>query len=377
MIELEKEKNKNSYMFFIAWIIMLIHICVANSSYSDYSIKYVSYFSFAIIIFKILITKYKIKEIIVSLVILMFSIISSYRTSDMRTIWFAFFLIGSKNVEFDSVVKVSLRTMIVCCSVFIIMSLFGFSNISSFSNVKGLRFSFGLGHPNMASAYYCIIIILICYLKKDKIKKWNIIVLFIMEIVVFLMTKCTTGMVVGSFYLLLVLFLKLNFLKVKAVKNFIFIFLLLLIAFFSIAPIVYNDNLSYVNTLLTGRISQSNYYINKYGINLFGSNVFSDLNSETTDNILDNGYIRILVVNGLISYIYIVFNYINILKKCLKSEKYNLFSLIAFFVVYMCAENVATYIFMNVTFLLFKTTIFKEDKNEYTKNDKLLLVWKE
>lgn len=376
MIELEKEKSKNSYIFFIAWIMMLIHICVANSSYSDHSIKYVSYISFAIIVFKILITKYKKKEIIITLVILMFSIISSYRTSDMRTIWFALFLVGSKNIKFESVVKVSLYTMIVCCSVFIIMSLFGLSSITSVSDVKGVRFSFGLGHPNMASAYYCIITALLCYLRKDKIKIWNIIVLFILGIIVFYLTKCTTGIILSSFYLILVLLLKLNILKNNFVKYSICIFLFLLIAFFSIAPIVYNDNLSYINSLLTGRISQSNYYINKYGINLFGSNVFSDLNSKTTDNILDNGYIRILVVNGLISYVFIVYNYINILKKCLKNEKYNLFTLIAFFVVYMCVENVSTYIFMNVTFLLFKTFIFREDKNEYTKNNKLLLVWK-
>ncbi len=366
MIEIEKIKNKKESIFFIAWIMMLIHICIANSSYSSYSIKYISYISFAIIILKIFITKYNIKEIIISLVILIVSIISEYKTSDMRIVWFALFLIGSKNIEFKSIVKNSLYTIILCCSTFIIMSLLGLSNISSINDVKGLRFSFGLGHPNMASAYYCIITSLICYLKKDKIKIWNIIVLFISGITVFLLTKCTTGLILSSFYLFLFLLLKLDVLKIKSIQYSIFIFLLLLVAFFSIAPIVYNNNFAYVDSLLTGRISQANYYINKYGINLFGSNVFSDLNSPTTNNILDNGYIRILVVNGLSSYIFILFNYIYILKKCLKNENYNLFILIAFFIIYMCVENVSTYIFMNVTFLLFKTIIFKENQNEYT-----------
>lgn len=364
MIKFRRENITSAHIFFLAWIIMLVHICVANSSYSSYSFKYVSYVGLIIILSKIVITKYTKKEMVIALFILVFSIISSYKTSDMRTVWFALFLIGAKNVDFDKIVKVTLYTMILCCIIFIIISLFGIVSVSSISDVKGVRYSFGLGHPNMASAYYSIIISLFCYLRKDKIKIWNIVVFFVLGIGVFFLTKSMTGIILCSFYLFLILLFKLDLLKIKVIKDLIFITLILVIAFFTIAPIVYNNSLSKINELLTGRISQSNYYIKKYGVNLLGNNVFSDLNKKTTDNILDNGYIRILMVNGIGSYIFILYNYIKNMKISLKMENYNLFILISFFVIYMCVENVSTYIFMNVTFLLFRTIIFKEDKQE-------------
>ena len=366
MIKFKKEQITESNIFFIAWVIMVVHICIANSSYLSYSSKYVSYIGLIVILTKIFITKYTRREKIISTFILCFSIVSSYKTSDMRTVWFALFLIGAKNIDFDKCVKITFYTMLSCCIVFIIMSFFDISNIYTISDVKGIRYSFGLGHPNMASSYYSIIVSLLCYLEKDKIKIWNILVLFVLGLVMFFLTKSMTGIIICSFNLFLILLLKQNILKIELIKYSIFIVLILIILFFTIAPFAYNNKLSPINELLTGRISQSNYYINKYGVNLFGSDVFKDLTSKTTDNILDDGYIRILIVNGAGSYIFILYGYINMLIISLKKEEYNLFILIAFFVVYMCVENVATYIFMNITFLLFKTIIFKEEKSEYT-----------
>lgn len=366
MIKFRRKNITSSHIFILAWIIMLIHICVANSSYSSYSLKYVSYIGLIIIFLKIIITKYTKREMILSFFILAFSIISSYKTSDMRTVWFALFLVGAKNVNFDKIVKATFYTMLSCCTIFIIFSLFGIVSITSVSSVKGIRYSFGLGHPNMASAYYSIIISLFCYLRKDKIKIWNLLTFWGLGIGVYLLTKSMTGLVICSFYVILMLLFKSGVLKIKFIKYLIFITLVLVIAFFTIAPITYNSNLSKINEMLTGRISQSNYYINKYGVNLWGNNVFKDLNSKTTDNILDDGYIRILMVNGLVSYIFVLYGYIKILNATLRIENYNLFNLICFFILYLCVENVATYIFMNVTFLLFKTIIFKEDESEYT-----------
>ena len=42
-----------------------------------------------------------------------------------------------------------------------------------------------------------------------------------------------------------------------------------------------------IDTLMTGRLHQANFYFEKYGISLLGNNVNADLNSIYTDNILD------------------------------------------------------------------------------------------
>ena len=121
MVKFIKKNITGSHIFLLAWIIMLVHICVANSSYSLYSLKYVAYLGLIIILLKIIVTKYTKREMIISFFILTFSIISSYKTSDMRTVWFALFLVGAKNVNFDKIVKITLYTMLSCCTIFIII----------------------------------------------------------------------------------------------------------------------------------------------------------------------------------------------------------------------------------------------------------------
>lgn len=362
-----RTKIKNINFFYIAWVLMVIHICVANSSYQNYANQYVSYCSFIFVCLKIFMTKYTLKEVLISLAIILMGGISTLFTSDMLTVWFSLFTVASKNTDFNRIVKITLRTMIICCISFILLSFLGFSDIYRISVNKGVMYSFGLGHPNMVSAYYGIIVILYIYLNYDKINYKKLLLLSIFEVIVYCLTKCLTGICVFAAVMLVILLLKNN--KNINFKKLIFYALIGLIIFFSITPIIYNDFLYTINDVLTGRLSQANFYYQKYGIDLFGNNVFKDLTSITTDNILDNGYARMLILNGLWYYSIIVFSYIYNLKKSIKLDKCNVIVLLTFYVVYTCIENVGTYIFMNVTLLLFAKILFKEEYNEDTKSD--------
>lgn len=90
--------------------------------------------------------------------------------------------------------------------------------------------------------------------------------------------------------------------------------------------------------------------------------MIEDLTYEYTTHILDIGYTKMLINNGVIYYLFVVYNYIYLLKETIQLKKYSTFILISFFLIYMYTENVSTYIFMNVSMLLFSNFIFNDEK---------------
>ena len=135
------------------------------------------------------------------------------------------------------------------------------------------------------------------------------------------------------------------------------------IALITIIPIIYSNRFALLDTMMTGRLHQANFYYKKYGISLFGNNVNADLNSPYTDNILDIGYTKMLLNNGLIYYIVVVGGYMLTMYKACRDNRRDLISILGCFMLYMCTENVATYIFTNVTMLLFKDFVFSDKNN--------------
>ena len=124
---------------------------------------------------------------------------------------------------------------------------------------------------------------------------------------------------------------------------------------------IYNSSFIILDKMMTGRLRQANYYYIKYGISFFGSNINADLLNIYTDNILDMGYAKMLINNGVLYYLCVVIGYVVSMVKAYRNYKYNMIALMSCFIIYMFTENVATYIFMNVTMLLFSDILYKNN----------------
>lgn len=365
-----KNKISINIFFYIAWILMEINICFANSSAYKYISSFGSYISLfcgGLFCLKIILTRYSLKEIILNVVLIGCSFMSFKVSGDARVLWFVLAIIAAKGIDFKRIVKYSLITLCICCFIFILLSLFGITNISSVYYNKGTRFYFGMGHPNICSAYYNIIFAHFGYLYFDKIKIRHICFSTAGAIAIYLLTKSKTGILVYILVLLSFILLKKNFLKKNIQNRILIIALTSCIVFFTVLPIIYNNEKKYMNNIdnfMTGRFSQANFYIKKYGINFLGNNVLEDLTSEYTHNILDIGYSRMLICNGIYYYIIVVGGYLYILINTYKRKLNDLTFFVSFFIVYMCSENVATYVFMNVSMLYFSQIFFKCNKNK-------------
>lgn len=357
-------KLKKNDLFYISWILMVVHLCLANSNAANFSTALISYFCMIIFFIKIIWTgHYTLKQIIVMCFLLGVSILSVIKCKDMRFFWFALVLCASKGIEFDRVVKYSLRTTIICCFCFMALYFGGIIEGAHSVSARGTRLSFGLGHANMCSAYYAIIIVYLLYLHFEKVEFKHILLIGVGAFVVFHFTKSNTGLLVTLFSIFA--FGVLKYIPLKKFNSKIMIaVLLIVIAMFTIMPLLYNNSLLWLDTAMTGRLHQANFYFNKYGISIWGNDLSFDLNKWNTDNILDLGYARMLLCNGVMYYLLVVIGYVISLVKALKKQKRNLLVFLGAMIIYIATENVATYIFMNASMLVFSNIIFYSERKE-------------
>lgn len=344
---------------------MEIHICTANSDAAKFSITAVSYISIFLFLLKIALDKYTKREIIVIFLLLIGSILSLRASSDMRVVWFALVICASKRIDFNRIVKYSLRTMFGCCLAFFTLYFCGIIEGAYIISEKGLRLSFGLGHPNMCSAYYGLIVIQYIYIHFEQMKVRHLLLFALGALPIYLGTKSNTGLLVTILALVFVFII-----KVLPAKQFntkiIVIGLLGGITFFTFAPIFYNKSLSILDEMMTGRLHQANYYYEIYGIHIFGSDITHDLTNPNRDNILDIGIAKMLINNGIFYYTLVISGYILCLKKAIADNRKDLIALFGTMIIYLFAENVATYIFMNVSMLAFSQLIFCNEKQNYS-----------
>lgn len=363
-----KIKLTKETLFYFTWILMQIHICIANSNAAVFSQPIISYISMMLFLIKILVTKtYRIKEILMILILLVGGLISVRSSGDMRVLWFGLTIIAAKGTDFDKTVKYSFLTITGCCIAFVLMSSFGVIDGARLASIRGTRLSFGLGHPNMCSAYFCLIMIHIVYLYFNKLNIKHIFGFTIGTGLIYYLTKSNTGFIVAVLSLIIILIVK--YLPTKRFNSKIIVSGLIIgIVFFTVVPIIYSEYLSRLDSLMTGRLHQANYYYLKYGISFWGNDVSYDLNKWNTDNILDIGYAKLLINNVIFYYTLVVGGYIITLKKVIAERRRNLLILLGTMIIYMFTENVATYIFMNVSMLTFVQLIFNNTLEPYSKN---------
>ena len=349
--------NKES-LFYIPWVVMVIHFCVANSSASEYGVEAVSYICAALLGIKVLGTgKYSTKQILFILSILFISILSVLRSKDMRFFWLALVLCASKGIDFNKTIKLSMITTLFCCSCFVILYFLGVLDGARLMSLRGIRMSFGLGHPNMCSAYYSLLAVYILFLYYDKIKIRHIILMILGAGIVYYYTKSNTGLVVLIFSVLIFFVLKYIPLK-KLNSKLIFLTLVIVILAFTLMPILYTDKLEFLDIAMTGRLHQANYYFQKYGVSLLGKDVSADMTRWDVDNILDIGFTRMLLYNGLLYYLFVILAYFVGLIYALRKQNRRLLILIGTLIIYTATENVATYIFMNPAMLILAWPLF-------------------
>lgn len=189
-----------------------------------------------------------------------------------------------------------------------------------------VRYSLGFGHVNSVFLYYLPIAYSFYYLFSDK--KYTKIIILLSTIVLFLLSNCRTGFVFS------ILFILVSFINPEKISMFLrkyskYLFFTLTIVSIVCAVIFGTTKSNIFNQLLSGRLYNAFYYIEKgYMFSLFGSGVKLTLP-------LDNFYINLLVTRGIIIYFFYLFLY---QKGTSLVKDYKLIIIICFFLLYGMSE---------------------------------------
>jgi hypothetical protein len=147
-----------------------------------------------------------------------------------------------------------------------------------------------------------------------------------------------------------------------------------------ILPYFYSQNLipKEFNSLLSGRIGYSAYFMKSYPITLFGQHVelvptLIANNTGQTPMVLDNSFVHLLIHYGIIPFVFVLFCYISLLVKAYNTKNLSLVIAVAIVFFAGIAEKWVFIIGVNPVFILLFAQLQTNRLSTYQCSDNMFL----
>ncbi len=267
-----------------------------------------------LIILKIGVTKYNIKEWGIIIGLLLIGVMIWKSSGEKAAIWSMLFIVGMKNIPIRRLMRVNLGIWSVSFLGSLVMGLLHIRDGVVVVHEKlGLgpviRWSLGYTHPNVLHISYLILVMLLIYVFQWHGRKLYKISLILMlgNFVVFLYSISYTGVLIVTGYIVLTLYFEYR--KKTSVFDAIIlsIIVILLIAFPILGPLwlnVHNHKLfMFFNELLSYRFELVWNIFAEYPISLFGTKTVFTGNAHLT---LDSSFAYLLMYYGIVGFILFV-----------------------------------------------------------------------
>lgn len=307
------DKIKSDKLFFyIAYSLMLFE-AMCNNVINFQQMFYVMDISFICLTLITLIIqngKYNTQKFTIMVIALLFLLINYYITKDSTLIKLYLLVITFKDMEVDNFVRYDLILKIILFILVIIFSKVGWAENIIIDRADGtIRQSLGFSHPNALGAYIMSMCFSYVYLKFNKIKFYDIILICGLLIMINVFTDSRTS-TLAMIFLIIFLFLNSIIKNKKMIKKFVPYLPLVFCILSFIVTLLYNRS-EFVNSLdiiLSRRIMYGNLFLKKYSTSLFGHNIVtvSTLQSRilnVTPQILDNSYLFLFIKYGILIFI--------------------------------------------------------------------------
>lgn len=322
--------NKSQKLFDLSLIIYVLYNVIFVMSYisevitiPESSGKLISILCIILVLYKLIIQKYTRKELIVAFVLLIVGVIVTYKTRDDSILVFCVYCVASKNIDLLITFKKLFKLMFFTLLVIICLAIIGFiPNIREYSDLIWYnRIYCGFKHPNFCGAILLDLFLLRFISSKGVVVRKDIYIYIILFLINIAGPKTKTCIILMIFVFIFIIIDKLfskrcmKFL-IKSIK------LLPVVVVIVIGYVLNIGEMSIVSRYasLYDRFEQMLYYFNKYGITLWGQileNVsYKDVTSANMVHTLDNGFMYLLLGEGLVFFTI----YILILIKCIKNS---------------------------------------------------------
>lgn len=319
---------------------------------------------------------YTVKQYILFLILMVLTILCWLISKNSEFILIVLFSFSLKGIEFKTFVKLLFKLNIAIFS--FILFLFFIKVIPQRIELSTIRFrqSLGFWHPNVLSLSFAVIFIQYLYLYFKNVKTVYMLGFITLTYYFYSVSNSrTTGILM---ILICILYFCLRMTNNKTIKNIIFIGSISLAPIFALVSYLmaklYNPSsvLSYkLDTFFNNRVRLSNDFLREYGFNLFGNKVtYASPNSYETlpvgfvYQVLDNGYMKLLINFGLVLLLGYLFFIISLSLK--EKRNVNNYAFIIPLVFYSIAGVMEQSILdFGTNFLLFGLLIFLQPKEKF------------
>lgn len=341
--------------FYTGLFLELMLVIIDKSAYTNPLEGQLFRVTFLLFLGKVCCTRYSLKEwlwMAFFLIIAGSCYVSSGRDEAVRLVVFC---ASFKNVSLDKCLKFTFFITLAGCLLLVLLAVIGiYGNTYIIDDGdRGIRYCFGLGHPN---AFYCmfwVLVVLGIYLYWQRWKLWVYGVLFLIGLLLFIPTNSRTGFLILLFTLSLSLILRYG----RKIRDSRWLYITGIAAFLICVGLSvwmayyepYEGPFYPYDRFFTGRITSMNTLEGGGGI-LRNWSLFS---RPENSKYFDMGYVRLFYWYGIIPGAAYVIMYALLIWQCFIKKNYMGFMMVLAFALYTMLEAHFISVYLGRNYALF------------------------
>lgn len=332
-----------------------------------------------------LLSKFRKRDFIITILLIFLGVINSFCTKDKTGLMPFLFWSAARSVDITITTKKVFRATVVSCIFVILLSLSGLiqNKTSAGYLLWDNRIYLGFSHPNFCGAIFLDLILLLIFNRKGNLRFPDYLFILCIELLNLYGPKSKTSLILGAIAAFFVLFINkasngmIKWILSKAK------YLPIFLAGLSVLVVyLYYMNTTWaalLNTFLSTRIEQMEYFWSHYKITLFGQ-VLENVSSSQASTLqqmrgLDNGYLYMLLGKGIVFTLIFVVMSIKSIIHYIKSKEYSSVMVLTVMLIWGLMETTLFRFEMNYLLLLLSKGIFASSERikhvEYKKEPAL------
>lgn len=350
------------FLFYVFWTLLLIGkgLGMTSANPAMVTITWVAIF-FAI--FKMLLSKWEKKKLIITGVLLILGLIVFWKTRDAAVLLTIIAICASENIDLKQLFKYSFWVKLL---MFVTRTSLAIANVIDrqilvrydSGDVHTIRYALGYGQPN-ATHYTLFVICVLLFLSYRNLKTWVFVLFELYNVFIFSYTNSRTGFLMTSLLILCVWAIK------SRITHRLFSSLGKPLSYSYVALAVFSFATPYYINVILSRYAGLGTALSrlKTGTAVILSNTLSLFGSGNVKT--DFGFVFIGFQYGLIVLlIYIIANTI-LMKVFFKNEYYVEFFIMLIYAVYTMVESYSASILMNASLILLSLLLYANNREDY------------
>lgn len=318
------------------------------------------FFAALFLLFKYVITNdISLKNILISLFFIGIAFASYFYTRRLTLFQIVLYVLAAKNLNLEDILKFNIASLVIATGFIFFTSLIGVTDKYYFDASKA-ALRLGFANPNTVAVIMFSILASYNLIRKSKPSFKTIGLDFLYIIFCYFVFKSRSELVAGIIYILILALVqnisgKGLFYKILFPFQYSFLAGTILIGYILEKYDSFSSTWNELNFLLSGRLFYWHAFLDYYGIKLFGNRIVD----ETMP--LDNGYIFLLIYQGVILLLLMNYIYIYVSRYAYMTKNKTLLVTIFAYAFYCAAETAPLYFNLSPIGLIFAQLIMNRN----------------